>query len=173
MSFLQGSNGNERMRGLERQLTEQGAILTRLASRLEIDDSADENRQGRFTPGMSTVTSMTFSPRNNSLKFAEAGTEEADTVDALSFGDFLVLKDVTIAAIGGTDGNPDASSLNIPPTDGYVCGDGGMMRLGMQSCNEQNKRRDPLNFDDFVFKCIPALNYRQVRRYLLEATTDI
>ena len=153
MSFLSPSGGESsvRMRGLEKQLTEQGAILSRLASKLEEDPAVKDNdhRPRTVTRGMSTLSNISM-PRTNSQRQAtDVGDDGEHGPDALTHGDWIVLRDVT------------AESGESPVT-GHLCGDSGAMRLGLQTAGDLQEHRDALNFHDFVFQVVPALNYRQV-----------
>jgi hypothetical protein len=44
---------------------------------------------------------------------------------------------------------------------GALRGDSANFTVGIQLPNAQNKKRDSLQFDDYVFRVCPSLNYRQ------------
>jgi hypothetical protein len=75
-----------------------------------------------------------------------------EILDPLRIGDFIYLR---------------AKVSEGPPA--FLHGDPAFGRLGLQEvCNKQ---RSPLNFEEFVFRVCPMLNYRQ--RHELEAATKI
>ena len=79
----------------------------------------------------------------------DVGDDGEHGPDALTHGDWIVLR---VTAESGES-----------PVTGHLCGDGGAMRLGLQTAGDMQEHRDALNFHDFVFQVVPALNYRQVR----------
>lgn len=73
----------------------------------------------------------------------------------MSKGDSEVLDPVTIG---------DLIVLNATePRDcvGALSGDSASFHVGIQLPNFQQQKREPLQYDDYVFRVCPALNYRQ------------
>jgi hypothetical protein len=128
---------------LRQALNAQENVIKRLSAKIDNLESDIGGGGGGITRGSSYHAPMSGDPSmsRSRSRMAQADVEE-DALDPVTIGDQMLL---------------NASEM---VEGGFLHGDLASHRVGLQEFDAETKR-DALNFNDYVFRVCPMLNYRQ------------